>query len=346
MILTVTLFYRKGDPASDAARSDLHSLKDEYPHELLEVNIDSDPALQKMYEGKVPVVEVGPYSLTTSFDRQKLAMTLGAATDRKSQLKRLGRQDRYDGKRAGQTQNRGDRVMFWISRHYLALLNIFMLFYFGLPVLAPVLMKAGAPLPASLIYTVYKPLCHQFGFRSFFLFGEQAYYPLAEAGINGAKTFEQATGILDIHNPSGYARFEAREYIGNETVGYKMALCERDMAIYGSIFLFGILYAATGRRLKPLHWLIWILIGMGPIGLDGFSQLFSQVEWPWLAQFLPYRESTPLLRMLTGSLFGFMTAWFAYPNMEESMAETREFFVRKFAPVSKTSPQSDASDAS
>jgi uncharacterized membrane protein len=227
--------------------------------------------------------------------------------------------------------------MFWLSRHYLALLNVFMLFYFGLPILAPILMKVGAPIPASVIYTIYKPLCHQFGFRSFYLFGEQVYYPLPEAGISGVKTFEEATGIVGVHDPTGYARLQARQYIGDETVGYKMALCERDIAIYSSIFLFGLLYAATGRRLKPLHWMLWVLIGMGPIGLDGFSQLFSQVEWPWLAQFLPYRESTPLLRVLTGGLFGFMTAWFAYPNMEESMAETRKFFFRKFAAISQAS---------
>jgi uncharacterized membrane protein len=227
--------------------------------------------------------------------------------------------------------------MFWISRHYLALLNAFMLFYVGLPVLAPVLMKAGATLPAGVIYTMYKPLCHQFGFRSFFLFGGQTYYPLAEAGIAGVRDFEEATGIAGLHDPTGFARFQAREFVGNESVGYKMALCERDVAIYGSIFLFGLLYAATGRRLKPLHWLVWLVIGMGPIGLDGFSQLFSQAEWTRLAQILPYRESTPFLRLLTGGVFGAMTAWFAYPNMEESMAETRQYFVRKFAALKQTS---------
>lgn len=334
---TIILYYRKNDPASEAARSDLRSLKEKFPHELLEVDVDSDPALQKAYDGQVPVVEAGPYSLKSPFDKQKLEMTLGAASDRDGQLKRLGREDRYDPKRKGKAGAGGDRLMFWISRHYLAVLNVFILFYFGLPILAPVLMKAGAPIPAGLIYTIYKPLCHQFGFRSFFLFGEQAYYPLAEAGIAGVKTFEEATGIVDVHDPTGFSRFEARAYIGDETVGYKMALCERDIAIYGAIFLFGLIYAATGRRLKPLHWLMWIVIGMGPIGLDGFSQLFSQMEWSWLEQIVPYRESTPLLRVLTGGLFGFATAWFAYPNMEESMAETRQFFVKKFASASQSS---------
>jgi hypothetical protein len=32
-------------------------------------------------------------------------------------------------------------------------------------------------------------------------------------------------------------------------------------------------------------------------------------------------------------MFGFFTAWFAYPNIEESMRETRQFFIKKFAQV-------------
>ena len=332
-MLTVTLYFRKDHPASGTAKADLESLKEKLPHRLVEVDVDSDPSLQKTYGEQVPVVEVGPYSLKSPFDKQKLSMTLGAAVDRRGQLDKLGRDDHYERVQRGQSISGGDRMMYWVSRHYLAALNIFMLFYFGLPMLAPVLMKAGAPIPASVIYTIYKPLCHQFGFRSFFLFGEQAFYPLEEAGINGVKTFEQATGISEVRDPASNSRFQARQYIGDEVVGYKMALCERDIAIYGAILLFGVIYAATGRRIKPLHWMAWILIGMGPIGLDGFSQLFSQIEWTWLAGILPYRESTPFLRLFTGGLFGLATAWFAYPYMEESMAETRQFFIKKFATI-------------
>lgn len=332
-MITVTLYFRKDDEDSNAAKADLQSLKDKYPHRLVEVDVDSDPALLKNYGGDAPVIEVGPYSLKHPFDKQKLSMTLGAASDRRGQLDRLGREDHHDRVRRGQAVSASDRMMYWFSRHYLAFLNGFILLYFGLPILAPVLMKVGAPIPARVIYTMYKPLCHQFAFRSFFLFGEQPFYPLEEAGVQGVKTFEEATGIPDLHDATSVARFDAREFVGNETVGYKMALCERDMAIYGAIFLFGIVYAASGRRLKPLHWLAWILIGLGPIGLDGFSQLFSQIEWDWLVNILPYRESTPFLRVLTGGIFGFATAWFAYPNMEESMADTRQFFIKKFASI-------------
>ena len=337
-MLTITLYVRKKDPASLETKANLEALQEKFPHRLVEVDVDSDPVIQKAFGENVPSIEVGPYKLSYPFDKQKLTMTVGAAYDRRDQLDKLGREDHYERVQRGQVLTGADRVMYWLSRHYLAVLNVVMLFYFGLPILAPVLMNAGMKVPATTIYTIYKPLCHQFGFRSFFLFGEQAYYPLKEANISGVQTFDAVTGFQDLHDPTAYSRFEARQYVGNETVGYKMALCERDMGIYAAIFLFGIIYALTGRRLKPIHWLVWILIGMGPIGLDGFSQLFSQMEWSWLASILPYRESTPLFRVLTGALFGFATAWFSYPYIEESMVESRQFFVKKFASITQQKP--------
>lgn len=332
-MLTVTLYTRKNDSKSDQARADLESLQKKIPHRLVEVDADSDPAIQKKYGEQIPVVEAGPYRLPSPFDKQKLMMTLGAASDRRGQLDTLGREDHHDRLARGGQITFADRAMYWISRHYLALLNLILLIYFGLPLLAPVLMNAGATAPANAIYTMYKPLCHQFGFRSFFLFGEQPYYPLEDAHVHDVKTFEEVTGLDDVRNPVSPQRFDARQFTGNEQIGYKMALCERDMAIYSAIFLFGVIFAVSGRKLKPLHWMLWILIGMGPIGLDGFSQLFSQMEWSWLSGMLPYRESIPLFRVLTGALFGFTTAWFAYPAIEESMSETRQFFVKKFASV-------------
>jgi uncharacterized membrane protein len=223
-----------------------------------------------------------------------------------------------------------DKISFWIAKNYLLALNLFILIYIGLPFLAPTLMKIGAETPARAIYAIYKPLCHQFGFRSFFLYGEQPYYPLKEAGVDGVKTFEEVSGIPNLDNPYSATRFEAREFLGNEEMGYKIALCERDTAIYVAMLFFGIFFGATGRRVKSLHWMLWILIGIAPIGLDGFSQLFSQFNWEWLSALVPYRESTPFLRSLTGALFGLTTAWFAYPNIEESMNETREYYIKKF----------------
>jgi len=338
-MFTVTLYTRKDCHLCEQTRADLVSLQEQYPHRLVEIDIESDPALLKKYLVEIPVIEVGPYVLKSPFDKQKLIMTLAAAGDRRGQLDKLGRQDHHDRLRRGQSISGSDRAMYWISRHYLALINFFMLLYFGLAVLAPVLMEAGATGPANVLYTIYKPLCHQFGFRSFFLFGEQVFYPLKEAGIANVLTFDEVTGFKDLENPAAFSRLQAREYTGAPTVGYKMALCERDMAIYTAMFVFGLVYAATKRRLKPLHWTLWILIGMAPIALDGFSQLFSQMNWPFLASILPYRESTPWLRVFTGALFGLATAWFAFPYMEESFSETRQFFIKKFASINQANSE-------
>jgi uncharacterized membrane protein len=322
---------RKDCHLCDQVKSDLISLQDKHPHRLVEVDIESDPVLHARFFDIIPVVEVGPYSLKAPISRQSLQMTVGAAADRKNQLEQVG-DDKYKARvQKGQTVTGGDRFSFWLAKRYLVMLNLFILFYVGLPFLAPVLKKTSVEIPARVLYRIYSPLCHQFGFRSFFLFGEQVYYPLAEANIKGVRTFEEMTGITNLDDPASFTRLEARSFTGNETMGYKVALCERDVAIYLAMLLFGIIFALSNRRIKSLHWIMWFLIGIAPIGLDGFSQLFSQFNWDWLASVIPYRESTPFLRVLTGALFGFSTAWFAYPNIEESMNETRQYYIKKFA---------------
>lgn len=234
-----------------------------------------------------------------------------------------------------------DKVIYSISKRWLAVFNILAGIYVGLPLLAPVLMNAGATGPARVIYTVYSPMCHQMIQRSFFLFGEQPVYPREIAGteytpiesyIQDIPEFE---GITADNWPSFFAA--ARSYLGNETLGYKTALCQRDMGIYGAIFMGGLLYAVLRRRydIKPLPVIWFIILGMGPIGLDGFSQLFSYWFTPadgsaatgimaTLANLLPVRESPPALRTLTGIWFGLMLVWLAYPHVEQSMRESKE----------------------
>lgn len=197
--------------------------------------------------------------------------------------------------------------------------------YVGLPFLAPILMKTGVAGPAKAIYTIYSPLCHQLAFRSWFIFGEQPVYPLDLAGIDDLKSYEDYTSL------PGKDLLSARRFVGNDVMGYKVALCQRDIAIYGALLLFAIIFALTGRKIKPLQWYWWIIIGMIPIGLDGLSQLPSLASGLWRA--IPLlRESTPLLRTITGGLFGWATAWYLFPLIEESMIETRRYMKRKINP--------------
>ena len=327
-MITVTLYTREGCELCKQAEEDLKSLQDKIPHKLAILNIDSDTSLRDAFDLDIPVVEAGPFRLNAPFTRAELQMTLGAAADRRSQLESINDKTFQVNTSRTQTIGKDDKISFWISKHYLAIFNLFLLLYIGAPFLAPIFKKAGWNGPAEVIYRIYRPLCHQWAFRSFFLFGEQAFYPHTAANIPGVQTFEQVSGITDQTDPT---RIEARLFEGNPLLGYKIALCERDVAIWGAMALFGVVYAVSRRKLPKLPWLIWVLVGLVPIGLDGFSQLFSQLPSPFIQSILPYRESTPLLRVLTGLLFGITTAWFMFPLIEESMSDTYRLLSKKFA---------------
>jgi uncharacterized membrane protein len=206
-----------------------------------------------------------------------------------------------------------DRAIAGFSRRWLASINTFFFLYVGLPFLAPVLMAAGLRGPGEAIYTLYRPMCHQLAYRSWFFFGEKPYYLAPE--------FQARTGI-DPYSNQG--RFQAKYFAGDEVMGYKVAFCERDVAIYAGILAGGLIYGVLGKRAPRIHWLAYLIVGLGPIGLDGFSQLFSQPPYNLIPPFsgLPFRESTPLLRTLTGGLFGLMGAWFAFPYIAETMDDT------------------------
>ena len=327
-MISVTLYSRAGCKLCEDAEVDLKALQEIIPHKLTVIDIDSEPSFRDAFALDIPVIEVGPFKLKAPFTRQDLQMTLGAAVDRRDQLERINDKAFQMNISGSQSINSADRLSYWISKHYLVIFNLFLLLYVGIPFLAPVFKKVGWNGPAEVIYKIYRPLCHQWAFRSFFLFGEQAYYPHTEANIPGILTFEQVSGISDLNDPS---RIQARQFEGTPALGYKIAFCERDVAIWGAMALFGLVFAVSGRRLPKMHWIVWILIGLVPVGLDGFSQLFSQIPIAFIQTYLPYRESTPFLRTLTGFLFGFSTAWFMFPLIEETMVDTRRMLSKKFA---------------
>jgi uncharacterized membrane protein len=334
-MITVTFYYRLKDPKCAEVEQLLNQIQAEIPHQLVRVDIDAETELTHYLTTAVPVVKAGPYTLQGEFTLERLRMTLGAAQDR---MKHLEEQDdpifktRYQRAR---NFSRMDRLTDWLSHHYLALFNFFLFLYAGLPFLAPVLMKTGLPLPARVIYTIYSPLCHQMAFRSWFLFGEQPYYPRDLAGMNGVLSYEAVfLNGQNVSEASSDFIIGARNMIGDESVGYKVALCERDVALYGGMLIFGMVFALSGRKIRQIPWYIWLLLGLVPIGIDGISQLPSLVSG--LPNWLPLRESTPLWRTMTGALFGVLTAWYLYPLIEETMQDTRALLASKKQVVSQT----------
>ncbi len=312
-MMRVSLFTRQACELCEAVKDELKDLQAEYPHELIEVDIDSDPILQRHYAALAPVLKVGAYTLEAPIDQTQLRVTLGAAMyawkhkpdaneDRRQQAVNL------------------HKVLLYLSKHWLAILNFVVFLYVGTPFAAPVLMESGATRPARLIYTLYSPLCHQLAYRSWFLFGEQAAYPLESANTNLA-SYGEMTGLDE------YDQWEAREFLGNDRLGYKVGLCQRDVAIYGGILLSGLLFTVLRKRVKPLPIVLWVVIGILPMAIDGGSQLLGALP----IDFLSARESTPFLRTLTGLLFGIANTWLAYPYLEETMQELRVMVSMKLA---------------
>jgi uncharacterized membrane protein len=208
-----------------------------------------------------------------------------------------------------------DRRILWLSKHWLAALNIFMLLFVGLPFLAPILLAAGYSGPANFIYSLYRMTCHQLPSRSYFIFGQQ------------------------------------------------VAFCQRDVAIYGSMLLGGLVFGLVRHRLHPLP-VGWYILFLVPIALDGGMQLASiwlevgipinllwaiglialgiamtilrylrYLSWhsylffafgPLALLYLQYvgpHTSNWLLRTITGFIFAFGTVWFTYPYLETAFAD-------------------------
>ncbi len=332
-MINVTVYYRQGDPESHKVIGYLEDIASRIPHNLILIDIDTDEDLKYRFMNSIPVVRVGPYMLHHSMSQQDLEVALGAARDRAGRLEEAGDKRYLERVDRGSRFSAVDHFAYWLSRHYLALFNFILFLYVGLPFAAPTFMEEGLTAPAKVIYTLYSPFCHQMAFRSFFLFGEQPYYPRALAGVN-VTSYEAMMGL----NPNANEKTDAfilgaRDFVGNAAVGYKVAICERDIAMYGSLLLFGLIFAISGKRIKQVPWYLWLLIGLLPIAIDGFSQLPGLL--PGLPAFLPNRESTPFLRVLTGALFGFFTAWFLYPLIESNMKETRSIFTSKVSAISQ-----------
>ena len=206
---------------------------------------------------------------------------------------------------------RMNRLVFWLSKHWLALLNVLAGLYAGGVLLAPVLMYTGHPESATALYHFYRPFCHQYPFRSWFLFGARFAYP----GELLPESLRQLSS-----------------FVGDATWGYKLAFCQRCTATYMLILLAGLLYGVLRRRRQiPLlpPW-VYFAFGLLPMALDGGYQWLTHViAWFWPHRAMLY-ESTPLLRAITGGLFGLTTVAFAYPYLNELFEETKDLLTSRY----------------
>jgi len=207
-----------------------------------------------------------------------------------------------------------NRGVFWLANHWVGLFTVLILLYLGGTFLAPVLMHAGAERAAGAIYAFYKPFCHQYPFRSWFLYGDTLAHPLREP-----------VSILKMNALSSY--------VGSADAGYKVALCQRDVAIYGMMAIAGMVYGVVRRftKVPPMPLWLYFTFGIVPMMLDGGIQWISYAVWQFLPGLLdqPF-ETIPALRTLTGALFGFGVIGVGYPYLGEYFDDVRSTLHKKY----------------
>lgn len=90
---------------------------------------------------------------------------------------------------------------------------------------------------------------------------------------------------------------------------HQFGLCARNTGIYGSMFVGGLIFVLSKKRLPGIPWWLWVLLIL-PMAYDGLTQMVG------------LRESTWELRLLTGILFGGANMWFALPLIHKMVMET------------------------
>ncbi|MGI9147946.1 MAG: DUF2085 domain-containing protein [Chloroflexota bacterium] len=190
-------------------------------------------------------------------------------------------------------------------RHWLLALNLALVVFLAGALAAPVLAALGWTSAADGVYAAYHLTCHQWAFRSFFLFGPQTAYSQQQLADMGLDPFR---------------------VLGGPSLGWKMAFCERDLAIYIGLIAVGLVFTRR-RGMRPTGFGLYGTLVL-PMALDGFTQLFG------------WRESTWELRVLTGLLFGLASAWLVLPRIDAAFG--LQPAPRRYAPNAECEPLSTA----
>lgn len=202
-------------------------------------------------------------------------------------------------------------------------------FYVLLPFLAPVFMSIGWNGAGKAIYFVYSFLCHQLPQRSYFLFGPEFTYSLAE--IQAA--------WQDTNNP-----LLLRQFIGSPEMGWKVAWSDRMVSMFTSTWIFGLLWYPV-RKLVPKLPFWGLVLFLLPMGIDGITHFISDF-WGigqgfrdsnlWLAILTNRTFSSTFyagdawgsfnatMRLLSGVSFGLGIVWFGFPYISDSFPDNEE----------------------
>jgi uncharacterized membrane protein len=208
----------------------------------------------------------------------------------------------------------------WIGNHWFETFLIVYGTWVIVPYLAPVFMYIGWTGAGKALYFIYSFFCHQLPERSFFWFGEKTMYSLGD--IQSAWQNTDNPLIL-------------RQFIGNASMGWKIAWSDRMISFYTSVWLFAVIWYPFRRKIKPLPWWGFGLLLL-PIILDGGTHTISDLAGigqgfrdtnAWLAVLTNHAypatfysgdalgSFNSLMRFITGLLAGLGIGWLLFPHV-------------------------------
>ncbi len=239
------------------------------------------------------------------------------------------------------------QITRWVLGHWIILFSIAFGAMMLAPFLAPLFMSLGWDGPARLIYSMYSVLCHQMAQRSFFLFGQQQSFTMYT--INQLPlTVSSTNGPVDMET--------LRAFVGNATLGWKVAWSDRMVYMYVAFWVSGMAYGILRRNysIRPLSLLGFVLF-LAPMGLDGITHFLSDItaglnggfryDNQWLATLTGHLLPSSFyigdalgsfnswMRLFTGLCFGIGVAWFMFPRIDEAMRDTAELLREKLVTV-------------
>lgn len=229
-------------------------------------------------------------------------------------------------------------IFQWVSHHWFETFLVVYGVWVLAPFLAPVFMHIGWSSAGRIVYFIYSFFCHQLPERSFFLFGQNAMYSLNEIQATWQNT----------SNP-----MILRQFIGNETMGWKIAWSDRMISFYTSVWLFALLWYPFRQRIKPLAW--WgLALLLLPIAVDGGTHAVSDLAgigqgfrdtnvWlaAWTNHALPATfyagdalgSFNSLMRFITGLLAGLGVVWLVFPYIFQAQAYNQQLDKISYAQV-------------
>lgn len=226
----------------------------------------------------------------------------------------------------------------WLSDHWFALFIAFYGIWVFTPFLAPLFMHLGWSAAGKAIYFIYSFFCHQLPERSFFFFGPKRMYSLAEIQA----VWQNTTNPLIL-----------RQFIGNETMGWKVAWSDRMISFYTSIWAFAALWYPLRRKIKPLPWWGFLLLLL-PLVIDGGTHMLSDMAGigqgfrdtnEWLR--ILTKDAFPatfyagdalgsfnsLMRLVTGPLAGLAIVWLIFPYLYQTQGYNQQLDEMSYAKV-------------